>query len=100
MSYFATSRIPAHLASTQRWGELELEQSYSAPPSLQFQASQFVGDKFVKTNLIVRFLLRNWTTKRSWMRWSLHLSPIARPSKHSLAISNWHAPMMAKHSQL
>jgi len=56
MSYSATSRIRAHLPSTQQWGELELEQSYSAPRSLQFQAFQFVGDKFVKTNVIASFL--------------------------------------------
>lgn len=56
MSYSATSRIRAHLPSTQQWGELELEQSYSAPRSLQFQAFQFAGDKFVKTNVIARFL--------------------------------------------
>lgn len=56
MSYSATSRIRADLPGTRQWGELELEEFYHAPRSLQFRAVQFEGDKFVKTNVIARML--------------------------------------------
>ena len=56
ISYSATSRIRADLPGIQQWGELELEQFYSAPHNLQFRTIKFEGDKSVKTNFIARFL--------------------------------------------
>ncbi len=51
-----TVLIRAELPDTSQKGEFELKRYFAAPKSLSFGALRFVGDKFVKTNVIVRLL--------------------------------------------
>jgi hypothetical protein len=55
-SYSATSVIRAQLPDTAQSGEYEVRQHYSAPRTLEFKASRFTGDAFVRTNIIIRLL--------------------------------------------
>jgi len=55
-SYSANSVILAQLPETQQFGECDLQRFYSAPRSLEFKAVRFVGDGFVKSNVIIRLL--------------------------------------------
>ena len=55
-SYTDTTVIEAELPSSQQKGKFELERTYAAPRSVAFRALHFVGDGFVKTNVIVRWL--------------------------------------------
>ena len=55
-SYSAITVIKAQLPDTSQEGEYELQRSYSAPHTLLFNPVRFVGDKFVKSNVIVRLL--------------------------------------------
>lgn len=48
--------VRADLPRTAQHGELELERHYSVPRTLTFKALHFVGDGFVKTNVIGRLL--------------------------------------------
>jgi hypothetical protein len=54
--YSATTLIRAELPESSQHGEYELRRQYSAPRSLQFKAVRFVGDNFVKSNIITRLL--------------------------------------------
>lgn len=55
-SYSANSLILAQLPETQQFGECDLERFYSAPHTLEFKSVRFVGDGFVKSNVILRLL--------------------------------------------
>jgi hypothetical protein len=55
-AYTAKTVIEADLPSTAQHGEFELTRSFSAPNSLKFQPVRFEGDRFVKSNVIVRLL--------------------------------------------
>lgn len=55
-SYSATSTVRAVLLDTDQYGEFELNRRYIAPKTLQFTPVRFVGNGFVKTNVITRFL--------------------------------------------
>jgi hypothetical protein len=55
-SYSAVTVIHAELPDTAQQGEFELERKYSAPHTLLFKPIRFVGDKFVKSNVIARLL--------------------------------------------
>src|SRR5262249_2727482 len=55
-SYSAVTLIKAELPDTAQAGEYELQRSYSAPHTLLFKPVRFVGDKFVKSNVMVRLL--------------------------------------------
>jgi hypothetical protein len=55
-SYSAVSVIRAELPDTDLHGEFEVERKYSAPRTLLFKPIRFVGDKFVKSNIITRIL--------------------------------------------
>jgi hypothetical protein len=55
-SYSATTVIRASLPATSQSGEFELQRHYEAPHSLQFKAIRFIGDGFIKTNVIARLL--------------------------------------------
>jgi len=54
--YSAATVIRAELPRSSQHGELELERYYSVPRTLTFKALHFVGDGFVKTNVIARLL--------------------------------------------
>jgi hypothetical protein len=54
--YSAATVIRAELPRSSQHGELELERHYSIPRTLTFKALHFVGDGFVKTNVIARLL--------------------------------------------
>lgn len=54
--YSAATVIRAELPRSSQHGELELERHYSVPRTLTFKALHFVGDGFVKTNIIARLL--------------------------------------------
>jgi hypothetical protein len=54
--YSAASVIRAQLPRSSQRGVLELERRYSLPRTLTFKALHFVGDGFVKTNVIARLL--------------------------------------------
>ena len=54
--YSAATIIRAELPRSAQRGELELERHYSVPRTLTFKALHFVGDGFVKTNVIARLL--------------------------------------------
>ena len=54
--YADTTTIEAELPQTAQKGSYELRRMYSAPRSLAFKAVNFVGDSFVKTNVIARLL--------------------------------------------
>jgi hypothetical protein len=54
--YSAATVIRAELPRISQQGELELERHYSVPRTLTFKALHFIGDGFVKTNVITRLL--------------------------------------------
>src|SRR5581483_2307890 len=54
--YSSTTVIRATLPESSQSGEFELQRHYAAPRSLQFKAIKFIGDTFVKTNIIARLL--------------------------------------------
>lgn len=54
--YSAASLIRVELPDNAQRGEFELERHYIAPHTLTFKALRFVGDAFVKTNVIARLL--------------------------------------------
>jgi len=54
--YSAATLIRAELPRVSQRGELKLERHYSVPRTLTFKALHFVGDGFVKTNVIARLL--------------------------------------------
>ena len=55
-SYSANSVILAQLPATQQFGECDLQRLYSSPRTLEFKSVRFVGDGFVKSNVILRLL--------------------------------------------
>ncbi len=55
-SYTASTTIAADLPDTAQHGEYELTREYVAPRTLKFTALRFRGDKFVKSNVILRML--------------------------------------------
>jgi len=55
-SYSANSLILAQLPETQQFSECDLQRVYSAPHTLAFKSVRFVGDGFVKSNVILRLL--------------------------------------------
>jgi hypothetical protein len=55
-SYSANSVILAQLPATQQFAECDLQRLYSAPHTLEFKSVRFVGDGFVKNNVILRLL--------------------------------------------
>ncbi|HEX9111149.1 MAG TPA: hypothetical protein VF845_06685 [Terriglobales bacterium] len=54
--YSAVTVIRAELPRSSQHGELELERHYSIPRTLTFKALHYIGDGFVKTNVIARLL--------------------------------------------
>jgi hypothetical protein len=54
--YADTTTIEAELPQIAQKGRYQLRRMYSAPKSLAFKAVNFVGDNFVKTNVIARLL--------------------------------------------
>lgn len=54
--YSATQVIDANLPDTHQEGKWELQRRYSAPKTLEFKPLKFIGDSFVKTNVIARLL--------------------------------------------
>jgi len=55
-AYRDTTVVEAELPQTNQKGRYQLQRMYSAPKSLAFKAVNFVGDGFVKTNVIARLL--------------------------------------------
>jgi hypothetical protein len=55
-AYSALSVIHAELPDTSQQGEFEVQRQYHAPRTLLFKPVRFVGDKFVKSNVITRVL--------------------------------------------
>ena len=55
-SYTASTTIAADLPDTLQHGEYELTREYVAPRTLKFTAIRFRGDKFVRSNVILRML--------------------------------------------
>jgi hypothetical protein len=55
-SYSANSVILAQLPATQQFGECDLQRLYFAPHTLEFKSVRFVGDGFVKSNVLLRLL--------------------------------------------
>src|SRR5437870_8357959 len=56
-SFSAATVILADLPSLARQGEYKVHKRYTAPSNLEFDSGYYVGDGFVKTNVIIR--LRN-----------------------------------------
>jgi len=54
--YTATSVIDAELPQSSQKAEFELKRHYAAPSVLEFTPVRSTGDKFVKSNVIVRLL--------------------------------------------
>lgn len=54
--YSAATLIRADLPGSSQHGEFELERHYTAPRTLTFKALHYIGDTFVKTNVIARLL--------------------------------------------
>lgn len=54
--FSAETVVRADLPRSSQHGELELERHYSVPRNLTFKALRYVGDGFVKTNVIARLL--------------------------------------------
>lgn len=54
--FSAETVVRAELPRSSQHGELELERHYSVPRNLTFKALRYVGDGFVKTNVIARLL--------------------------------------------
>lgn len=55
-AYSAVTVIHAELPDTSQQGEFELQRQFNAPRTLLFKPIRFVGDKFVKANVIARLL--------------------------------------------
>jgi hypothetical protein len=55
-AYSSTTIIHAELPDSSQQGEFEVERNYNAPHTLLFKPIRFVGDKFVKSNIIARLL--------------------------------------------
>ncbi len=54
--YSDTTIIQAELPDSRQRGEFELKRTYAAPRTLKFTPVRFLGDSFVKTNIIARLL--------------------------------------------
>jgi hypothetical protein len=54
--FSSTTVVRADLPRSSQHGELQLERHYSIPRTLTFKALHFMGDGFVKTNVIGRLL--------------------------------------------
>ena len=55
-AYSAATSILAQLPDTQQYGQCDLQRHYAAPRTLEFKSVRFVGDGFVKSNVILRLL--------------------------------------------
>ena len=55
-AYTDATTIEASLPESSQKGKYELRRSYEAPKNLAFTALRFVGDNFVKTNIITRLM--------------------------------------------
>jgi hypothetical protein len=55
-AYSDTTVVAAELPKSKQQGSFRLQRVFSAPGSLAFKAVNFVGDGFVKTNVIARLL--------------------------------------------
>jgi hypothetical protein len=55
-AYSAATSILAQLPDTQQYGQCDLQRHYAAPRTLEFKSVHFVGDNFVKSNVILRLL--------------------------------------------
>lgn len=55
-AYTDTTVIHAELPDIYQKGDYEVQRHYSAPGTLQFTPVHYTGDRFVKTNVIVRLL--------------------------------------------
>lgn len=55
-AYRDNTVVEAELPQTKQKGRYQLQRIYSSPKSLAFKAVNFVGDGFVKTNVIARLL--------------------------------------------
>jgi len=55
-AYSDTTVVEAELPKSSQKGRYQLRRMFSAPGSLAFKAVNFVGDNFVKTNVIARIL--------------------------------------------
>ena len=55
-SYSAVSTVTASLPDLSERGQFELDRRYVAPKTLQFTPVRFIGDGFVKSNVIIRLL--------------------------------------------
>lgn len=56
VSYSAVTVVRAELPETSQQGEYELQRRFEAPHTLQFTPLHFIGDGFVKSNVINRVL--------------------------------------------
>lgn len=56
LAYSDDTVMKAELPDSRQQGEYELKREYSAPNTLQFKVVKFIGDGFVKTNVLVRLL--------------------------------------------
>ena len=56
ISYSSLTIIHADLSDTFQEADYELQQTFTAPRTLQFKAVQSSGDRFVKSNVILRLL--------------------------------------------
>jgi len=56
VSYSATTVVEAELPDTSQRGEFHLRRRFIAPKTLLFTPVRFVGDNFVKSNVIARLL--------------------------------------------
>ena len=56
ISYSATTVVEAELPDTSQRGEFHLRRRFIAPKTLLFTPVRFVGDNFVKSNVIARLL--------------------------------------------
>ena len=55
-AYSATTVIHAELPDTEQKADYELQRQYHAPRTLLFKPVHFMGDKFVRSNVIARLL--------------------------------------------
>lgn len=55
-AYSDNTYMVADLPDTKQKGEYELVRTYAAPNSLKFKPLKFIGDNFVKNNILVRLL--------------------------------------------
>lgn len=56
VSYSDITTVDAQLPDSSQRGRLRLRRVFAAPKSLTFQAIDFAGDNFIKTNVIARLL--------------------------------------------